>query len=310
MGCWNETCALTTLPIKQGERAVWMPLISNGYGSEETTYCEAWDLFKQAGFILRGTYNDYGAIENIDDTPQARITLEYFKNQISKDDIEISAKGVKDGYKLDTLDDLVKIIERECLEHTNPSIIQGARHIKRYGFMMMHENAYDLVLANMKKRCDFEDPIPVAVYLEHRIREWLGISIPYEKDSVEYSQTIFLKVLKDYGENRFIHALYNSIDDGHYYLLRIFEEKLEDLVPALVDTIMFCGALGLLRKMYAPQCGKGGQGNEMYLHKLLGDFVSKHISDELNEYEEENINDPSIDQRSFFEENLMNSYKK
>jgi len=312
MGSWNETCALTNLPIKEGERAVWIPLISNGYGTEETTYCEAWHLFKQAGFVFRGTYNDYGALENIDDTPQARLTLEYFKNQISEDAIELVSKGVKNDYKLDTLEDLVKIIEREYLAHLNPIQIIGARYKRNYGQMMIHEKAYDAVLENMKERCGYGDTKPTAVYLEQRIRDWLSIPIPYEKDSVDYSQTIFLKVLKDYGENRFISKLHDSLDDAHFYLLRIFEDKLEDLIPALVDTIMFCDALGLLRKMYAPQCGKGGQGNEMYLHKLLCYFVTEHINDAFNEFEEdeENITDSSMSQRKFFEEYLMNTYKK
>ena len=60
MGCWNETCAITNLPILAGEEVVVYPLIEQqGYHSKcyHTTY------FKPIVWSFTGKYDEYGGVE-------------------------------------------------------------------------------------------------------------------------------------------------------------------------------------------------------------------------------------------------------
>lgn len=72
MGCWEETCALTNTPIYAGERCVMLeldkeqldrymklnPLTPIGIQGSDSQ----WRMFKA---IHRGTYNDYGWLEEL-----------------------------------------------------------------------------------------------------------------------------------------------------------------------------------------------------------------------------------------------------
>lgn len=53
MGCWNSTCILSNLSISAGQRVVVFPIWRN----------------QLCLFPIRGEYNDYGALENVDPHP-------------------------------------------------------------------------------------------------------------------------------------------------------------------------------------------------------------------------------------------------
>lgn len=55
MGCWNSTCLLSGLSIKEGDRVILFPFTDHG-----NSLCM---------IPFRGTYDDYGCIENIDADP-------------------------------------------------------------------------------------------------------------------------------------------------------------------------------------------------------------------------------------------------
>lgn len=65
MGCWNETCMVSNLPIRAGDRIVAIPIIESSDKNPRGTYSAAyWAPFLP---FVRGEYDDYGSIENTDD---------------------------------------------------------------------------------------------------------------------------------------------------------------------------------------------------------------------------------------------------
>lgn len=56
MGCWNETCGITNLPVFNNDKAVLVPLIRDKFA---TTDDEQWI---PAGLPVFGRYDDYGGI--------------------------------------------------------------------------------------------------------------------------------------------------------------------------------------------------------------------------------------------------------
>lgn len=73
MGCWDETCALTLLPIYVGQEAVMVVIGVQGtiafkkYGSEFLFGRDKLPYWIEA--VHQGKYNDYGWIEGVDNPP-------------------------------------------------------------------------------------------------------------------------------------------------------------------------------------------------------------------------------------------------
>ena len=63
MGCWNNTCAITKLPIVCGDPVVAVLLIKRGPGCTERLN-GPYSYHLPVPFYWEGEYNDYGAVEN------------------------------------------------------------------------------------------------------------------------------------------------------------------------------------------------------------------------------------------------------
>jgi len=64
MGCWNETCMLTHLPILVGERTVAV-LIAQQHATHNSN-CYPDGVFQPISLPITGDYDDYGGLENIE----------------------------------------------------------------------------------------------------------------------------------------------------------------------------------------------------------------------------------------------------
>ena len=64
MGCWNETCMVTHLPIFAGDRVVSMIVARTQ--EEYGMMCYSDSLFQPVGLPFAGEYDDYGSVENIE----------------------------------------------------------------------------------------------------------------------------------------------------------------------------------------------------------------------------------------------------
>ena len=69
MGCYNETCALTRLPILAGDRCALLFVAPQPYGRRSP--CHPWGLYVPVAPLFYGTYDDYGNLEDIEDDPEA-----------------------------------------------------------------------------------------------------------------------------------------------------------------------------------------------------------------------------------------------
>lgn len=65
MGCWNETCAISNLPILENEESVMILLQNNKYKNMNDTCCIYPDnIWLPFGFPIFGRYDDYGGLNN------------------------------------------------------------------------------------------------------------------------------------------------------------------------------------------------------------------------------------------------------
>lgn len=65
MGCWNETCSLTNLPICWGEPTVAILLEQTPHVSHQNGIVYPDDIFRPVGLPLCGKYDDYGNLEDV-----------------------------------------------------------------------------------------------------------------------------------------------------------------------------------------------------------------------------------------------------
>ena len=63
MGSWYETCAISNLPIVDGDELYWLMLTKNPYTEFSRNGCYHYDFFFPRSIPILGTYADYGEVE-------------------------------------------------------------------------------------------------------------------------------------------------------------------------------------------------------------------------------------------------------
>lgn len=110
MGCWNQTCAITNLPISAGEDVVGLFLVQQRYHHNN---CHANCYWAPIPYLVYGKYDDYGSIEDYS-SPTIGSIVQYFSDNIISDELKTD-----DHYKVpirseDVVDlDYVLNIERD-----------------------------------------------------------------------------------------------------------------------------------------------------------------------------------------------------
>ena len=114
MGCWNETCMLTNLPILDGEPCVGILLTpTNERG--HTSYAD--EKYQPISPPILGQYDNYGSLGNIKDGG------DFFKTSLNQNIFEVEEDGgIYHPATCNNLEELLYKAERETLwVNANPS---------------------------------------------------------------------------------------------------------------------------------------------------------------------------------------------
>lgn len=275
MGCWNETCGLTNLPIRYKDRVKLLIVVRKESRGNNVYYND-----DAVPFLLpcEGDYNDYGSIENISISQNSIKVLEsseifYFKNN---------------NYEPYTfnIENFFKDVERGNLY---------IKHIGKYqklGYLMYHKDAYDLVVKEMSNRIPYgqEDTMynlqkNILYKKLKRKQEYIALQQDYLRFKDEETEAKFLSMFDCmdaiYGHSYLGHKMTDKYDSI------ITEETTNNYIESLTEAIMFFNALDFLRKSFYGQSGKGSQHYEMYIHKLLAEWVIEYYNQRQQEDLEE-----------------------
>jgi hypothetical protein len=110
MGSWNGTCGLSQMPIKSGDRIKVVVIQNNYRPGNASGFCYETGMAKPISFIFNGKYNDYGMIEDIENSPNNKLFLDYFNEKLKESTIKI---GDRANCEPDSLINILKLIERE-----------------------------------------------------------------------------------------------------------------------------------------------------------------------------------------------------
>lgn len=260
MGCWNGTCFLTNLPIRCGERVVLIPIVKKN--NNDSIFCYHNDLYDFTGYPIRGLYDDYGCIEEIDNNEASKRNFELFKDWLSNKELINT-----DNNEIKTIDELLNAIERGYILNNKLPI----------SFIMMHENVYDSVINGIGKRKGYDTTITYKSNIKNRLikkydkqKEIEDLELEINKTETP-DKTLLYKMLHlnlSDRDNIFDHFL------SEYFIYSKNKQKLtKKIEPYFVELYLFNSALSLLRKILVPQCGAGSQCSEIFLHKIVANFV-------------------------------------
>lgn len=279
MGSWYETCGISNLPICDGDEIVAIILQQAPYmHGGETCYIS--DNLVPASFVFSGTYGDYGRLEGYsDETLKLLLNREYFEKTengfiaIKYDDID---DFLKDAFHEDVY---VKVRYNDYTDG-----VKSPKNTYRYvplTTMFIHKGLYDHLMDSFKSRKIYGKNNET---WESSLKNNLKIRLEQFSESKQKGGT-FLK-LSDFWRlsNTLGFVVADFFADCVYNKNTLSEDVLfEKLVEMKTLEMILC----YMRSGYLTYSGKGSQAREMYLHKLMAEWILKFYNEKLQENLEE-----------------------
>ncbi len=295
MGTWYETDFLSHLHIEEGENAVMILLKQrNQYCHESHACSNVYDKYDVFGLPIHGKYNGIGGLTDIKDKKHIVEFLNAKKlvYQIDKSSsFPIYLKETEDNFK-----DFFSHLVHEEIYTSRKELITR---------ILINEELYDLLINDYKARIDkynmdgytyeqifdvrcnnFLESIPekikkAKIYDDQKTQEecyFEGYSIPCFDDDLKdfHSICVSSSIQKD--------------DVISYLLERAYKEKeSKDIYLRYIkEIVFFYYVIDSMRSGYLCVSGIGSEMREMYLQKLLAEYILKRCNEYVAEYRKEN----------------------
>ena len=292
MGCYNGTCSISNMPIFEGDKVVFIPLMKV---HENTVFnaCYPTDNFIPFGFPFVGYYNDYGGLYDIEISD---VNRDFFKSLnfyfVGRD--EEPYKKVKEYENFeDFVNDVLCSVEGCYLDVTDMDIMQsdlvkdGKTEVN---YMMVHYYLYNALLSNMKNRKPYkEDKTFEVLQTEKFIADF--------NKELDTLVKVKSKSISNYGEvdkamqmlyKLIVHNLSNGIFNKgdsfyegrwNYFIENMIEDEniREEIIKCAVDKYIFMVVLSYMRKGYLCDSGCGSQSGETKLHMIMAEFIQSQV---------------------------------
>ncbi len=303
MGCWNETCYITNLPIFSGDPIVVIPLMKIREGRENPHPCEVADNYMPIAFPIFGKYNDYGGIEDATTSSENAnhiYSMVFFTKNYERDDYEpVLVESC--------LDDFVNQVF--CSPNTvyvevknNYFFPDGKAPVT---FMMMHREIYMQVLQEVGGRFPYQRNMDLLSTLKKYYRNKYDAIIQHDLFPLHKCDSVALKEeeLDKFRIINRINRIRQMSDEifAHAFCFHktIWNDMSECIIdnPNCVDSIIcdvanltvFAKALSYMRKGFLTNIGRGSQDCETRLHVIVSKFVCEHVREYAEEAESADV---------------------
>jgi hypothetical protein len=350
MGCWNETCGLTQMPICGGDPVRMFLIVENAYprGSRDVCISYGTELWRPFGLPLKGTYDEYGRLENIEEDCMSNFLLESLREMVvevpnrmgdvfKREELDwptaidfIADEGLRvtDPFdvanitkkldkilaevreKVPNLPDNGWSIERSDMAKEQKKVVEDDPRVVTMYHMMVHEDVYQAVL-NYKvpaERFSSWTDGDIKETMRQGAKDYIAqvrqdLADMAKMSEAEKAKFAFrLRLSREMYNNRFV-SITNHLDgsygSGSYlrkYLdfveKRITEGAADDdpqiqaLTEQFVGFAAFSQTMTLMRKLWMPQTGKGGQDREYVMHKYMGQVIADFSEKKIKEWDE------------------------
>ena len=265
MGCWHGTCGISQMSIVSSE-TVKVVIIQNQYQPGTASgFCYSNGHAMLSSFILEGTYNDYGSVNNLKDNLALKLFEKYFKECFENGTINVypdeyydrEMKIINGDYSNIKGEQLLELLERDRVTHKvetweNDKLVTKESLL---GIMFIHDDIFNNCLKHLEDKSIIKSDCDIAVKElfntpeedKFRFKTWdfdinksgkwrNSVSILGDSSSVNYK--IFSKYYRD--------------------ILSEYRNN-EELSDTMKDTIILIKIMEQLRKPFMGQAGKGGQ---------------------------------------------------
>lgn len=369
MGCWNETCGITQMPIEGGDPVRLFLLVQESYqrSKEDCAMHYSTDLWKPFGLPLKGIYDEYGRIEDIEEDVMSDFLLESLREMVievpnrmgevfKREELDwataidfLTDEGLRVTDPFDVANvtkKLRKILakakelvpdlpdngwssERSDMAKQQKQMIEDDPKVVTMYHMMVHEDVYQAIL-NYKVPAehfsswsggDIREAMRTGAkkYIAQVREEQAELAKMSEKERARFILSARLSRSDFSFDNRFVsiaNHLDGSFGSGSYlkkYLDFVEKQivegaadddsKIQALTEQFVGFAAFSQSMTLMRKLWMPQTGKGGQDREFAMYKYLGqvitDFSGKKMKEWEKEYEEsDNENEDDVEENN------------
>ena len=154
MGCWNQTCSLTNLPILYNDKIVVLPLIIHNTSLLDGISYDINDKCSPICVPIIGTYNEYGGIENIENRDIVLNCLKSFSFIDNSGNDIIDYSNVEDFLKF-VFEDNIFFNRNDCLYKVT--------------YMMFHYDLYQKLLNEICHRKPYNEDLTYRELLSNKI---------------------------------------------------------------------------------------------------------------------------------------------
>lgn len=306
MGSWNETCAISRLSISAGEEIRLLPIVLNPYHVKEVhgyptqpnpiclsgkSGCYIGDLWSPLCYPIRGTYNDYGSVESVEESSN-EAEVAQFINAFKKYAVplEIGPNEYHDSPLKDfTLAEILEALqEGRCFMNYQSHVPQRKDRLVPIGWMMIKETVWQSLLqVDVRKSGEFfiepkDDDLFSVDGLKKSLSKGLGAVSRERRDELAAkleNKTITTEELVELSE-----GMRNSFFGPRRWAWNQSPIDAPDLNESLLDIAaqmeLVHTVMGLLRISYQPTSGSGSQSNNRKLWGIVNKSWQKLIAEE------------------------------
>jgi hypothetical protein len=305
MGCWNETCGITHLPIHWNEPVRLFLLVGVGDPTEDHAgHCNTNDLWTPRFLPVKGVYSDYGSLENIEEDWNTSWILDELQRDIAE--VRLRSPGRPAVEDLDDPNhndlDLGDLSIEAVLDaiHESSVWLPGSRNNLPLGWMMVHEWAYQHLSREMER--DWRDNLCLEQVVDHGKQYYTNLLNGLEENRGKFDRAGYWDVvtwdnafapLGDRGHGLDGYRTFRGIKDYRELLSTwagegrsVDDPDVMRVVTSLAEFLTFRSNMMFLRRTWAPQTGKGSQIECMELHRGLAQMVIKHCDARLAEQDD------------------------
>lgn len=280
MGCYNETCAISTLPINNDDqvRLIFLAKTPPGWSNKMYGTC---DLWSPLSIPIRGRYDDdLGTIRgNVPFGLAERLLLK----EVGRPETKGSLRGL-----IDEIRDALSIEEAVTYEN------------RRIEMILVHESVYRAVArtrwvaehtAIESSRTFRDDSRTYIELLRTRTegvsgKDLFGVMLSFS-DSIPYNS--FRRAFSGEGGPFALaylrHWIEEVVVDRHKV---VSAPEFAKLVDELAILLAVNNSLWRMRRFWSPQTGTGSQWNDTTGHRVLGRAIESYIQKERREWRRHN----------------------
>lgn len=282
MGSWNESCAISNLPIFADDEVYLLVLAENPWNDKNRCYPET--FFAPYAYPFKGVYNDYGSIETSTTADaSARKTvqlvkqnlLEFDKGKNPYHDIEVK----QNNFDLDMLME-ANHVKRLFLKNKYNGLDNAMPRHRQAFVVMIRKEVFEGIVTdyNPKVYTEVENVDDKPIY------GYISFDELLHKEFTEFLYQSLEATTGPFAETpQSMRTNITGISTGEGELiadLRRSTKSPEDFAETkdkIIQLIKLNAFMSETRRMWVPPSGSGGQHAEMYAYEMLAKITNNSI---------------------------------